>query len=219
LKGDQQRYGIDLLGGDTTSTPGPLTISITAFGSVAKGKMLRRGGAHPGDIVFVTGTIGDAGAGLALLRGEEANLGEHATQYLAARYRVPEPRASLGPLLLDSATSALDVSDGLLADLGHIAEVSRVRIAVEAARIPLSQAYAAFAGTSATAILRSATSGDDYEIAFTAPPSARQAIAAAAASAGVAVTEIGRVEEGSGVVLLDSDGKALPIDKAGYVHF
>ena len=220
LKEDQERYRIDLLGGDTTSTPGPLTISITAMGTIAKGRTLRRGGARPGDIVFVSGTIGDAGAGLRILACEEgAELSDDEHDRLIQRYRLPEPRAELGPLLLGLATAALDVSDGLLADLGHIAEVSRVRIAVDAARIPLSQAYVAFAGNSATAIRDAATTGDDYEIAFTAPASARNAIAAASASAGVPVTEIGRVEEGSGVVLLDPDSKPIPADRPGYVHF
>jgi thiamine-monophosphate kinase len=219
LKEDQQRYAIDLLGGDTTSTPGPLTISITALGSVAMGRTLRRGGARPGDIVFVSGTIGDAGAGLAILGGEEAYIPDEAHEHLIARYCLPEPRTELGPRLIGTATAALDVSDGLLADLAHIAEVSRVRIVVEAERIPLSDAYVSFAGSSSSAILDAATAGDDYEIAFTAPSSARGAIAAAAQSAGVPVREIGRVEEGNGVVLLDLDGKAIPVGQPGYIHF
>lgn len=219
LKEDQKRYRIDLLGGDTTSTPGPLTISITALGSVTAGRTLRRAGAQPGDIVFVSGTIGDAGAGLALLSGPKANLSANARQTLITRYRLPEPRSDLGPMLVGTATASLDVSDGLLADLAHIADVSGVRIVLDAGLIPLSEAYFSFAGSSVSAIIDAATSGDDYEIAFTAPPSAREAIAAAAASVGVPVTEIGRVEEGNGVVLLDANGKPIPVDRPGYVHF
>ena len=220
LKEDQERYGIDLLGGDTTSTPGPLTISITALGTIAKGRTLRRGGARPGDIVFVSGTIGDAGAGLSILlreEGEDFSDDEH--DYLTYRYCLPEPRTALGPLLIGLATAALDVSDGLLADLGHIAEVSGVQIIVEAARIPLSDAYVSFAGSSGSTILDAVTAGDDYEIAFTAPPSAREAVALAAKSAGVPVREIGRVEEGNGVLFLDESGKPVPVDRPGFVHF
>jgi thiamine-monophosphate kinase len=219
LKEDQRRYAVDLLGGDTTSTEGSLTISITALGSVETGRTLRRGGARPGDIVFVSGTIGDAGAGLAILVCEAPDIPDEAIDHLIARYHLPEPRTELGPRLLGLATAALDVSDGLLADLAHIAEVSGVRIVVEAERIPLSDEYVSFAGSSISAILDAATAGDDYEIAFTAPPSARAAIAAAAQSAGVPVREIGRVEEGSGVVLLDLDGKPIPVGQPGYVHF
>jgi thiamine-monophosphate kinase len=219
LQQDQQCYGVDLLGGDTTSTPGPLTISITAFGRVPAGRMLRRGGAKPGDAVFVSGTIGDAGAGLAILGGAGAELDEAIRQRLVGRYRIPEPRTKLGPLLLDTATAALDVSDGLLADLGHIAEVSQVKVVVEIARIPLSREYVALAGTTVSGILEAATAGDDYEIAFSAPPSARQAIAAASQSAGVPVREIGRVEEGNGVVVLDEIGRPIRLERLGYTHF
>jgi thiamine-monophosphate kinase len=220
LKQDQQRYALDLLGGDTTSTPGPLTISITALGSAPAGRMLRRGGANPGDIVFVTGTIGDAGAGLAILGSEEgANLSDEEHEHLIARFCLPEPRSELGPRLIGTATAALDISDGLLADLAHIAEVSRVRIVVESGRIPLSGAYVSLAGSSVPAILDAATAGDDYEIAFTAPPSVRQAIAAISASSSVLVSEIGRVEAGDGVVLLDDAGHPILVERLGYTHF
>ena len=173
LAEDQLLYGVSLLGGDTTSTPGPLTLAVTALGSIETGRTIRRAGAKPGDAVFVSGSIGDAGAGLAVLSGGGANLGEADRASLVGRYRLPEPRLALGRRLIGLASAALDVSDGLIADLGHIAEVSRVRIVVHAPRIPLSSAYVALWGQDTGARLRAATAGDDYEIAFTAPEGAR----------------------------------------------
>jgi thiamine-monophosphate kinase len=207
---DQERYGITLIGGDTTSTPGPLTLSVTAMGAVPRGKMLKRSGAQAGDLVFVSGTIGDAGGGLAVLKGEAAN-----DAGLIDRYRLPQPRSELGPKLLGFASASLDVSDGLIADLGHIAQTSGVRIAVDAARVPLSDAYRKIIGEDDAAIIRAATAGDDYEIAFTAPASAGGTIA----SLGFPVTEIGRVESGAAVVLIGRDGKPLTVVKGGWTHF
>ena len=126
LAEDQTRYGVTLLGGDTTSTPGPLTLSITALGSIPVGRMMRRKGAKPGDLVFVSGTIGDAGAGLEMLQSTASKLSAEAREKLIRRYRLPEPRLALGRGLIGIASAALDVSDGLIADLGHIAEVSGV---------------------------------------------------------------------------------------------
>ena len=219
LADDQERYGIALLGGDTTATPGPLTISVTALGAIAAGKTIRRGGARPRDRVFVSGTIGDAGAGLKVLSGGGGRLREADRAALIARYRLPEPRLALGCRLIGLASAALDVSDGLIADLGHIAEVSHVRIVIDAAQVPLSKAFVALWGEGRDAGLRAATAGDDYEIAFTAPAAARPAIAAAASAAGVPVREIGWVEEGEGVVLLDANGKPIPVDRPGFTHF
>jgi len=216
---DQEKYTIDLLGGDTTSTPGPLTLSITALGAVPAGRMIRRSGAKPGDRVFVSGTIGDAGAGLALLKGGGPQLSEQDGAYLIGRYRLPEPRLALGLRLSGLASAAADVSDGLLADLGHIAETSHVRIVVDAARIPLSPGMVSLWGHDRGAILRAATAGDDYEIAFTAPEDSRPAIAKVAGEAGVAIHEIGRVEDGEGVILLDEKGDPIPAIHPGFTHF
>ena len=138
---------------------------------------------------------------------------------LVARYRLPEPRVGLGPRLLGIASAALDVSDGLMADLAHIAEVSHVRIIVDAARVPLSPALKKFWGTDLKAIAHAATAGDDYEIAFTAPVSARDAIRSAAREANVNVHEIGRVEEGQGATLVDGAGKSVPLGRLGFTHF
>ncbi|HTW35710.1 MAG TPA: thiamine-phosphate kinase [Rhizomicrobium sp.] len=211
LAADQVAFGLSLMGGDTSATPGPLAVSISAFGYVPAAAMIRRAGARPGDLVFVSGTIGDAGGGLAVLKENRSGA------ELVARYRVPEPRLSLGLALRGLASASLDVSDGLMADLGHIADVSKVRIEVEAARIPLSKALKALWG--ADAANRAATAGDDYEIAFTAPASRRGDVANAAARSGVAVTEIGRVVAGAGAVLLDASGRDIAIAKRGYTHF
>lgn len=216
LAEDQQSFGISLVGGDTTSTPGPLTIAITAFGHVPAGSMIRRAGAQTGDLVFVSGTIGDGGAGLACLKGECASLSSDEREYLVRRYRLPEPRLRLGQALRGLASAALDVSDGLLGDLEHIAEVSAVRIAVDAGRIPLSAA--ARAAWVENAAVRAAISGDDYEIAFTLPASKRDAALAAASESGIPVSEIGRVVAGQGAALLDSEGREIPLSRKGFTH-
>lgn len=216
---DQQLYGVSLLGGDTTSTPGPLTLAVTALGYIETGRTVRRAGATPGQVVFVSGSIGDAGAGLAVLSGAGASLSEADRRHLVGRYRLPEPRLALGRRLIGLASAALDVSDGLIADLGHVAEVSHVRIVVHGLRIPLSSPYVALWGQDIGARLRAATAGDDYEIAFTAPEGAREGIARAAAETGVAVHEIGRVEAGEGIVLLDGLGQPVPVGRPGFTHF
>jgi thiamine-monophosphate kinase len=181
--------------------------------------MIRRLGARPRDAVFVTGTIGDAGAGLAVLKGEGVGLSDFNRAALISRYQLPEPRVALGPQLLGIASSALDVSDGLLADLGHIAKISEVRIAVDAAKVPISPATQTLWGQSQETIVRAAASGDDYEIAFTAPASARARLEELSRTSGVAIAEIGRVEAGTGVHLLDDKGKAIPVSRAGFSHF
>ena len=213
---DQKRYAVELLGGDICSTPGPLTISVTAFGHVPEGRMIRRNGAQIGDAVFVTGTIGDSGGGLALLKSE-AKADEDGE--LIARYRAPEPPVRFGPKLRGLVSAALDVSDGLLADLGHIADASGVRIVVEAASIPRSPALRALWGDSLDAIVRAATSGDDYQIAFTASPSRVSDILGAARDMDIAVARIGRVERGARLVLLDETCGEIAVAKSGFRHF
>ena len=214
---DQKQFGISLFGGDTTATPGPLSISVAMFGFAPS--VTRRNGAKAGDLVFVSGTIGDAGAGLAVLKGEGHALSAATREELAGRYHLPRPRLALGQSLRGIASASLDVSDGLIADLGHIAEVSGVRVAIEAARIPLSHALEALWGRSGEAIARAATCGDDYEIAFTAPPERRDAILAAAKASATRITEIGRVEAGEGAVLRDASGNEIAIKRPGFTHF
>lgn len=213
LADDQRRFKVTLLGGDMSSTPGPLTISIAAFGYVPSGKAILRGGAKQSDLVFVSGSVGDSGAGL------EALTKRAARPALIARYRVPEPRVTLGPRLRGIASAAVDVSDGLLADLGHIADQSKVHIAVRASQVPLSRVLRAVWGSTEDAVLRAATAGDDYEIAFTAPRAKRAKVLAVAKACGVAVTEIGWVMKGRGVTFLNEQGRPIAVKKAGYTHF
>ncbi len=218
LAQDQQRFHVTLLGGDTTAIPGPLVISITALGVSPAGAAIHRHGATPGDAVFVTGTVGDAACGLSLLKAENSAGGAEDAA-LIERYLMPEPRLPLGQRLRGVATAALDVSDGLLADLSHIAKASGVRIAVEAPRLPLSAPYIRQNGDHIDARKYAATGGDDYEIAFTAPTEHRNKIGQIAAETGVPITEIGRVGTGTGVLLTDSRGQPVPVERPGYVHF
>jgi len=217
LARDQKTFGITLLGGDTTRTPGPLSIAITAIGSIPKGRMIKRRGARPGDLVFVSGTIGDAGAGLECLRRRRVS--GKAARHLIARYRIPEPRLTLGKRLVTVASAAIDVSDGMLADLGHIAETSKVRIAVDALRLPLSRPLCAVWGNSDAAVIRAATAGDDYELAFTCARADADKVRALGRATGVPVAECGVVMRGRGVVLIDSRRKPRFPTHGGYTHF
>ena len=216
LAQDQALYGISLLGGDTSA--GPLSIAITAFGFVPQGRMLRRSGASPGDAVYVTGGIGDSGGGLAILKQEQHALTEAQRDYLAGRYRLPQPPVAFGAKLRALAAAAIDVSDGLVADLGHVARASGVKIVLDAAAVPRSPALRALWGDGEAAIIRAATAGDDYQIAFTANPARQVEIDVAARATGVAVTRIGAVEAGEGVELVQ-DGKILEVRSPGYRHF
>jgi thiamine-monophosphate kinase len=218
LAQDQTQFGVSLLGGDTSRTEGPLTITLTAFGFAPQGRMIRRNGARPGDAVYVTGTIGDSGGGLAIFKREKHALGEAQRDHLIGRYRVPQPPVDFGPALLECATASVDVSDGLIADLGHVAKASGVAIALEAGAIPRSDALRAFWGDDNAAIVRAATAGDDYQIAFTADPARENDIMAQAHSAGIPVTRIGTVAAGAGVTL-HRGGVALAVPKPGYRHF
>ena len=219
LAQDQKTFAISLLGGDTTATPGPLSIAITALGSVPAGRMTRRAGARIGDLVFVSGTVGDAGAGLAMLRKNRKRVPLRHRGALIAHYRTPEPRLALGRALVGVASAAIDVSDGLIADLAHIAENCTDAFVIDASRLPLSSAYRGAFGSDNAARVRAATSGDDYEIAFTARASARARVFAAARKARTPVTEIGHVGDGRGVFLLDVKGRPLPTGRGGFVHF
>ncbi len=214
LAQDQREFGVAVLGGDTARTEGPLSISITAFGFVPQGAMVRRAGARLGDDVYVTGVIGDSGGGLAIFRRERHALSEDMRDALIARYRVPQPPVVFGAYhLRDFANAAVDVSDGLLADLGHISAASGVKLVLDADAIPRSAALRAFWGDEDAAIIRAATAGDDYQIAFTAAPAHREAIA----SHGFA-TRIGEAVVGQGSELV-RHGRVLPVARTGFVHF
>ena len=215
---DHAEYGIRLLGGDSVSTPGPLSISITAFGWVPSDQALTRGGARPGDDIYVSGTIGDSFLGLAVLQGDDLDLAESERAFLTDRYHLPQPRPRLGLALLDVTGTALDVSDGLLQDLGHICEVSRVGAEVELSLVPLSGPGQRLVAAGRVPAGDLVTGGDDYELLFTAPESARSAVFEHAGKTGIPVTRIGKIRAGDGVDLLDQSGKIMALGRRGYTH-
>ena len=219
LKQDQKRFGLTLIGGDTVSTRGPLTLSITAIGEVPCGRMVKRSGARAGDDVWVSGSIGDAGLGLIQSTPQRHSLPAAHSRYLISRYQVPEPRLSLGMALVGLAHACIDVSDGLVADMGHICTASGVSMLINSADVPLSSAAAAAVAAGKVSIETLLTSGDDYELAFTAPQSARSRLAEIAAKLKVKIARIGRSGGGEGVWVLDSDGKPHQFDRQGFTHF
>lgn len=206
---DQARFGIVLLGGDTTSTPGPLSLSLTAIGHVAPGGMVRRAGARPGDGVWVTGTIGDGALGLRAIRREVAD----ADGTLAGRYRLPQPR--LGLVTASFVRACMDVSDGLVQDLGHLCRASALGATIEADRVPLSPAARAAGPAWLETCL---TGGDDYELLLAVAPAREAALCSAAAALGVAVTRIGAFD-GEGVRVLDGAGRPISFSQGGWSHF
>ena len=213
LAADQRRFGCHLLGGDTVSTPGPLTLSLTILGTVPEGQALTRGGAGPEEDIWVSGTLGDAAMGLRVLRGLAVT--EDEALYLTDRYRTPRPRLALGERLRGLASAAMDVSDGLAADLGHILATSRVGAALELARLPLSPVGVGIPGAREAAL----TGGDDYELLFTAPASRRAEIDALAAGLDHALTRIGRTRAEPGLEVRDGDGRAVAFEQGGWRHF
>jgi thiamine-monophosphate kinase len=207
-------HGIDLVGGDTTA--GPLTIGITVLGEVPHGQALLRSGARPGDELWVSGTLGDARAALEVFRGTlSAEPGAFDTFRRAME--LPQPRVGLGIALRGVASSAIDLSDGLLGDLGHILRRSGVGARIELAALPRSPALAAL--PEAMQRLCLLYGGDDYELLFSAPPARAADVRAAAQRAGVAVQRIGRIEAGTGLLVVDSDGRPVAAPVRGFDHF
>jgi thiamine-monophosphate kinase len=219
LAADQSAYGIGLLGGDSTATEGPATLSATVIGRVARGRAVLRSTAKPGDLVYVSGTLGDAALGLLALRGELPELDGAHLAFLADRYRLPQPRVALGQRLLGVAQAMMDISDGLVGDLGHICETSGVGATIEAAALPLSPAARAVVAAEPERLLAALGGGDDYELLLTVPARKAAAIPMLAAETGVPLTHIGRIEAGKGVSVVDAAGKAMPVQVAGYRHF
>lgn len=213
------QHHLALVGGDTTG--GPLAIGVTVLGFVPAGRALRRVGASVGDGVFVTGTLGDAVAGLYCTQARTApfsNLGDALRAPLLERMRRPTPRVAAGIALRSQASACIDVSDGLLADLGHIARRSGVGIEVDAPLLPASPALLR-ACDEATRIALQASGGDDYELAFCASPAHEVAILRDLARSGCGATRIGRVVAGAGVRLLDAQREEIVLTRAGWEHF
>ncbi len=221
LAEDQAVFGIALYGGDTVSTPGPLTLSLTAFGEVPQGRALSRAGARAGDLVYVSGTIGDGALGLRVLRGEYPALSAAERAALAARYQLPEPRLALGEALAAQglASAALDVSDGLVADLAHITQASGVAAEVEAGSVPLSPAARAALSSDPALLPGLLSGGDDYELLFSAAPERAGELADLAQGLDLPLAPIGRLVAGSGVRVLDQKGREIDLSEAGWRHF
>ena len=224
LGADADAYGCPLLGGDTVRTPGPVTISVAAFGAVRRGRMIRRAGAKPGHHVVVTGTIGDAALGVLLRRGDASGkrwgLTRRAQDHLEDRYLVPQPRTAVADLIGAHASAAMDVSDGLAGDLAKLCRASNVTAEIEIARVPLSDAARAALGRDRALIETILTGGDDYEIVAAVPARNVENLRRAAAAVGVPVREIGKVVAGKGGArFLDRDGKPRAFARPSFSHF
>ena len=220
LRGDAVLFACPLFGGDTTLSPGPVMISIAMFGSVPEGTMVRRSGAKPGDLVFVSGSIGDAALGLPLRKGEGVwTLDATQRQHLISRYLLPQPRNALAEAVRTHASSAMDVSDGLVGDLTKLCRVSQVAADIDTARVPHSDAAQAVIAQDAAMRETALTGGDDYEILCTIPPAQAERFRAAAKTANVPVVEIGVIVAGEGARFRDVQGKLLTFKRASFSHF
>jgi thiamine-monophosphate kinase len=208
---DQALYGVTLLGGDTTSTPGPVSLSLTMIGHLAPGTAVHRCGAAAGDEIWVTGTIGDGALGLAVAQGRLTD----PTGFLLGRYRLPQPRVGL--VLAGIASAGMDVSDGLVQDLGHICRASGLAAELQAAEVPLSDpARAAGPDWLATCL----TGGDDYELLLAVPLAHANALKQHAAHAGIPVTRVGHFHSGPPEVMVrQANGEPLALKKGGWSHF
>jgi thiamine-monophosphate kinase len=219
---DSKRYDCPLLGGDTDRTPGPISVSIAAFGNVPQGKMVRRSTAKPGDCVVVTGTIGDAALGVVLRKdtglADRLRLNESMRAHLQQRYLLPEPRNALANAVSQYASAAMDVSDGLAGDLAKLCRASSVAAGVDVARVPLSDAARAALAIDPALLETVLSGGDDYEIVLTLSPEKLGAFQEAARAVGVATIEIGRVTAGEGASFV-RDGNPLRLARPSYSHF
>jgi thiamine-monophosphate kinase len=212
LADDNAAFGISVLGGDTVSTPGPLTLSLTAIGEVPTGEALLRDGARPGDDIWVSGTLGDAALGLAVLQGE-LDVANKVRAHLIERYRLPQPRLALGQALRGLAHAAIDISDGLVADLGHIVQTSGLGAEIRVDLLPLTDADLPGAQDAAL------SGGDDYELLFTAAKSQRDTIEQLIRKLDVPLTRIGEMQAAPGVRVLDASGAEIRPERTGWQHF
>jgi thiamine-monophosphate kinase len=220
LRGDAVLFSCPLFGGDTDRTPGPAMISIAMFGAVPEGTMVRRAGAKPGDLVFVSGTIGDAALGLFLRRGDaDWNLEPAQRQHLVSRYLLPQPRNALAEAVRAHASASMDVSDGLVGDLTKLCRVSQVAADIDVARVPQSDAAKVVIAADAAKLETALTGGDDYEILCTVPPAKAGSFRAAAQAANVPVTEIGVIAAGEGARFRDAQGQPLTFKRMSFSHF
>ena len=221
LADDQEIYPVTLLGGDTTRTDGPMALSLTALGTVPPGVGLRRSTARAGDLLFVSGSVGDSVLGLMALRGELTDLEEPDRAALVQCHQLPEPRLELGRALLEEglATAAIDLSDGLAADIGHIAETSGLSAWIDATSVPLSPAAGRAVAKDPDLRARLFGGGEDYELAFAAAAEQVTDIAMLAERLGLPLSAIGALTVGQGVTLVDENGQPVALEAAGWTHF
>lgn len=219
---DARHYKIPLLGGDTDRTPGPTAVSIAAFGAVPHGKMVRRSTAKAGDHVVVTGTIGDAALGVRLRRdgtlGKAWRLSSAMRDHLLDRYLLPQPRNALSDAVLEYASAAMDISDGLAGDLAKLCRASSVAAVIDVAGVPLSDAANTAIAADPDSLETALTGGDDYEILLTLPPERLSTFREAARHAGVAITDIGRIEAGQRAQFI-RDGEPMLFTRPAFSHF
>ncbi len=224
LHEDQETYRMALYGGDTVvhrTKTAPLTLSATFFGTPPRTGVTRRSGASPGDDLYVSGVIGDAGLGLAALK-KEIKVTPVDKASLASRYHLPEPRLSFGAAIAGLATATIDVSDGLIADAKQLADASGLHAQIEAIAIPRSSAAAVWIAAQKNrwrALAQLSSFGDDYELLFSAPPSMRRSVTVAAKASRTDVARIGTLSKGEGVSLLDDRNQEIAVPKLGFDHF
>ncbi len=224
LKQLQDAAGIDLIGGDTTGTPGPLSITVTALGLIGQGEAVLRRGARPGDALLVSGTIGDAFLGLKLLRDPDLDaawgLSAEEADFLIDRYRRPAPRMGLSLAVRHCARAAIDISDGLAGDCRKLCRASSVGAVIEAGRVPLSLAAEKAVKAAPDLLAAMISAGDDYEILAAMEDGHCTAFLKRGADHGVSVTQIGNIRSGEGEVeVLDRDGNPMPLSRGGFEHF
>ena len=217
----QKAYRFKLLGGDTTSTRGPMVVTATLIGEVPEGKMVKRGGAKLGDDIWVSGTIGDAYLGVRQVLGKPIDpkpKSANVKKFEDAYFR-PEPRLSFNQVLQDYGNSCVDVSDGLIADAGHISNASNKKFEINLFDIPLSKAVHEWAGQDVERLKTLVTAGDDYELVFTAASENAASILAEADKINLQLTKIGTVSKGSSIRVSDNDGNIIEFDQTGHKHF
>jgi thiamine-monophosphate kinase len=220
LGADALAFDCPLIGGDTVSTPGPLSLSVTAIGSVPEGRMARRTGVKPGDRLYVTGTIGDAAIGLKVRQGRGPDIPQPDKAFLIGRYLTPEPRLKLIGAMLDHANAGMDVSDGFVGDLTKMLDASGVSARVAIFRLPLSPAARAAIAADPGLFEVAATGGDDYELLASAAPASAPAFEAAAAAAGAPLTFMGEAVEGRRApTFVGADGAPVAFARGSYSHF
>ncbi len=217
---DAAVFDCPVLGGDTVSTPGPLMISITAFGRVPPGRMVRRTGAKPGDRIAVTGSIGDAALGLRILKRQIEGLDTSSREFLIQRYRVPQPRNALAAAIREHASAAMDVSDGLAGDLAKLCIASGISASIDLMDVPLSAQARALVAKGSSSMEAIVSGGDDYEVVCAIPENRWDSFLAAARQVNVQVTGIGKVETGAAAPrFLDAAGNPLALKRLSYSHF